>query len=159
MIFVTVGTQLPFDRLINAVDAWAINHPDVEIVAQVGPTHLKPQNMRYSSFLSPDKIEEYFVRASLIVSHAGMGSILTALRYRKPILILPRRAPLSEHRNDHQMATAKWLCNRPGITVAWAETEIAEKLDSRDDLSVGEGISDDANPELIERLRSYFSSI
>ena len=117
MIFVTVGTQLPFDRLINAVDTWASRNPDIEIIAQIGPTDIQPINMQYSSFLSPDKADEYFVQASLIVSHAGMGSILTALKYRKPILILPRRASLSEHRNDHQMATAKWLCNKPGITV------------------------------------------
>lgn len=159
MIFVTVGTQLSFDRLINAVDGWAAIHPDVEIVAQIGPTENQPKHLRYSSFLSPDKVDEYFMRASLIVSHAGMGSILTALKYRKPILILPRRFSLSEHRNDHQMATAKWLCNKPGITVVWTESEIGERLDSREALPAGEGICDDANPELIARLQSYFASI
>lgn len=159
MIFVTVGTQLSFDRLIAAVDDWAGHHPEIEVVAQVGPTELQPRHMKFSSFLSPDKADNYFARASLIVSHAGMGSILTALKYQKPILIMPRRASLAEHRNEHQMATAKWFSNKPGITVAWETIDLAQKLDFRDGLSAGEEISDDASPELIVRLKSYFSSV
>lgn len=159
MIFVTVGTQLPFDRLITAVDDWASMHQDIEIVAQIGPSKLQPKYMKFSSFLSPDKADMYFAQASLIVSHAGMGSVLTALKYRKPILIMPRRASLAEHRNEHQMATAKWLCNKAGITVAWEAVDIAEKLDLRDQLSVSGGISEDANPDLIANLKSYFASV
>jgi UDP-N-acetylglucosamine transferase subunit ALG13 len=158
LIFVTVGTQLPFDRLINAVDAWASENPDANVVAQIGPTTLQPKHMQFSSFLAPDKADEYFAQSTLVVSHAGMGSVLTALKYKKPILIMPRKANLSEHRNEHQMATAKWLCHKPGVTVAWDETEVAKILDARNSLAGGEGISDYANPELIANLRSYLGT-
>lgn len=159
MIFVTVGTQLPFDRLILAVDAWASTHPSVEVVAQTGPTENSPKNIIHMPFLPPDQAEANFLKASLIVSHAGMGSILTALRYKKPILIMPRRADLNEHRNDHQVATAKRFCEKPGVTVAWQESEIAAALDRRDALPTGDGISEFANPALLSRLQSYLNSI
>jgi UDP-N-acetylglucosamine transferase subunit ALG13 len=96
-----------------------------------------------------------FRSSSLIVAHAGMGSILTALRHKKPILIMPRKASLGEHRNDHQMATAKWLGSRPGVSVAWNEKELQSVLDNHKELNSGAGISDFASPELIQNLKSF----
>lgn len=155
MIFVTVGTQLAFDRMVNTVDAWASAHPDVEVYGQIGPSALTPQHMGSSSFLSPTEVDAYFKRATLIVAHAGMGSILTALRYRKPILIMPRQAALGEHRNDHQLATAKWLGSKPGVAVAWDEQQLTVSLSERGSLSGGAGISDFASDELIENLSEF----
>ena len=97
--------------------------------------------------------------AEMIVSHAGMGTILTALRYRKPILILPRKAGFGEHRNDHQLATAKWLEHRQGILVANEAADIASLLDSRSSLVNGNGIDAVAQEQLIQRLRGYIEQI
>jgi len=155
VIFVTVGTQLAFDRLVNTVDAWAAAYPDLEVFGQIGPSSLQPQHMAFSSFLSPPEVDKLFRRATLVVAHAGMGSILSALRYKKPILIMPRKAALGEHRNDHQLATAKWLGDRPGVTVAWDEQQLSASLSQRDLLSAGSGISDFASDELIQRLGAF----
>jgi UDP-N-acetylglucosamine transferase subunit ALG13 len=155
VIFVTVGTQLAFDRLIGAVDEWCGNHPSVNVFAQVGPTKLKIQHMEHAEFITPDKANRLFIEASLIIAHAGMGSVLTALKYRKPILIVPRKASLGEHRNDHQLATAKWLADRPGIRVAWDESEIAALLDNQTTIQEGAVISDYASPELLGRLKKF----
>lgn len=155
MIFVTVGTQLSFDRLIGAVDEWCGSHPSIPVFAQTGPTKLKIKNMEYEKFISPAKADRLFQSANLIVAHAGMGSILTALKYRKNILIIPRKASLGEHRNDHQIATAKWLTGRPGITVALDEIEIQKILESHAALQVVEKISDYASPELICNLKDF----
>jgi UDP-N-acetylglucosamine transferase subunit ALG13 len=84
-----------------------------------------------------------------------MGSILTALQYQRPIIILPRRARLREHRNDHQLATAKWLRGRQGIYVAWDETQIAELLDRRAELTAGPSVSPHADEQLLQRLRRF----
>lgn len=158
MIFVTVGTQLAFDRLIGAVDGWCAEHPDVRVFAQVGPTKLEIEHIEHEAFLAPDKANSLFLEASLIVAHAGMGSVLTALKFRKPILIVPRKASLGEHRNDHQLATAKWLSGRPGIRVAWDEGEIAKLLDQHSSFQGGGEISDHASPELIARLKNFISN-
>ncbi len=158
MIFVTVGTQLSFDRMVRAIDDWAGRNPDTKIFAQIGPSELQPRHLESASFISPQDANRYFQEASLIVSHAGMGSILTAMKYRKPILIMPRKASYGEHRNDHQMATAKWLGDRPGVFVAWDEQELPMLLDQRQGLDGGGGISDAAQPQLIDALKSFIQT-
>ena len=154
MIFVTVGTQLAFDRLIQAVDAWAGQHPAEKVFAQIGPGSYQPKHCEFADFVPPDRANALFRDADLIVSHAGMGSILTALRYRKPILVLPRKASMGEHRNEHQLATAKWLGKKPGVFVADAAENIAAILSARSDLKSGEGISEYADPAFTARLKS-----
>lgn len=158
MIFVTVGTQLPFDRLITAIDIWAAGHPAIPIFAQTGPSNQVPANMKSAQFVPPELADEMFQKAELIISHAGMGSILTALRYKKPILIMPRRASLGEHRNEHQLATAKWLGKKSGVTVAWNESEIAPLLERRAQFNSGEDISESATPELIDKIQKFIFS-
>ncbi|MBN8486321.1 MAG: glycosyl transferase family 28 [Burkholderiales bacterium] len=156
MIFVTVGTQLGFDRLVNAVDAWAAANPQHQVYAQIGPSQA-PKAIPYSAFLAPAEADEKMQQANLIVAHAGMGSILTALRLGKPILVLPRRHAQGEHRNDHQMATAKWLSNRPGITVAWDERELMAKLDDPAVFAPAPTLAAQASGPLIDRLAAYLN--
>ena len=153
MIFVTVGTQLPFDRLIRAVDLWAAEHPESEVFAQTGPSEFRPAHIESVDFVTPDVADRYFRRAELIISHAGMGSIITALKYHKPLLMLPRRADLGEHRNDHQLATAKWLGSRSGITVARDEHDVQRLLSGQLQTPQGGELSDYADPAFIARLR------
>ena len=116
MIFLTVGTQEPFDRLVRAVDAWCGKRDYREIFAQInnpGRNGYRPRNMEWTPTLSPAAYDDRMATADLIVAHAGMGSIITALSLAKPILILPRRADAKEQRNDHQIATAQRFASRP----------------------------------------------
>lgn len=154
MIFVTVGTQLAFDRLISAVDAWAMDNPLEQVFAQIGPGEFRPKFCEFAKFLPPDKSNDMFRSADLIVAHAGMGSILTALKYRKPILVMPRKASLGEHRNEHQLATAKWLGKKAGVFVVNDEADIAAILSSRSTLQAGDSISEFADIAFTNRLRS-----
>jgi UDP-N-acetylglucosamine transferase subunit ALG13 len=127
VILVTVGTQLGFDRLIEAMDALA-PALGTEVIAQTGKGAYTPQNMTAFAKIAPAEFEAQVGRAELLVSHAGIGSVLTAARYGKPIVLMPRRADLREHRNDHQMATVRKLAGRPGILIAQDETELALRI-------------------------------
>lgn len=153
LIFVTVGTQLAFERLTDAADAWAQQHEDVEVFAQIGPAIRRPKYLASAPMLSPETTASLFRRAHVIVGHAGMGSILTALQFRKPIIVMPRRADLGEHRNDHQVATAKWLCGRTGIYIAHSADQLHELLNRRDGLVSGNEINESADSAFVERLR------
>lgn len=135
MIFITVGTQLPFDRLIDVLDN--ILGCDVECIAQVGLGGAVSKKMSCYETISPDEFEVYCKRSSLIISHAGMGSIITALSLKKPIIIFPRVAGLGEHRNDHQLATAKSFSNTPGVYPAFSNAELADLLSNKEALIPG----------------------
>lgn len=118
MIFVTTGTVWPFDRLIRAMDAWAAAHPDTPAFAQIGTGAYEPRHMDWARSLDPGPYAGLIGQARVIVAHAGIGSLVTAGRQGLPIVLLPRRAALKEHVNDHQVATAERFAARPGVLVA-----------------------------------------
>jgi UDP-N-acetylglucosamine transferase subunit ALG13 len=159
VIFATVGTQLPFDRLIEALDAWAASHPAVAWFAQIGKGARRPAHLTSAETLSFDDVDRHVRSSDVVISHVGMGSILTALRFRKPIIVFPRRAALGEHRNDHQLATAKWLARAPyrGVSVAWTTDELYALLDRRDTLAAGDAIDEFAEPAFLARLSSFIA--
>ena len=157
MIFVTVGTQLPFDRLIRAVYAWAAQHPTIEIFAQVGPTRDRPQHIRFAPFITPREFDDYYAQATAVVAHAGMGTILTALEQGKPLLVMPRRADLGEHRNDHQLATVKRFQALGKIHVAFDEAELTTRLDHLAEIRPADRITPTASPGLITALKQFIS--
>lgn len=105
MIFVTIGSQEPFDRLIKAIDEIAVdlNHP---IIAQVFRPGYKVRNIQTVEFISPIQYSDYINKADLIIAHAGMGTILSVLQVAKPLIVMPRLAKYHETRNNHQIATA-----------------------------------------------------
>lgn len=117
MILLTVGTQLPFDRLIRAVDELAPALGET-VFAQTGKTKYTPLHMGFASIVEPVAFDTMARRCSRIVAHAGIGTVLLARRYGKPIILVPRQASLHEHRTNHQVATATALRDHSGIYIA-----------------------------------------
>lgn len=155
MIFVTVGTDLPFDRMLKVIDAWAGERGRRDVFAQIGEGGWKPSHIEHSEFLQPPDFKKRFNEATLIISHAGMGTILSALFYGKPILVMPKRASLGEHRSEHQVATAKKMMELGNVNVAFDEDELRHRLDHLEDLRPPRLIGDFAGPELVGGLREF----
>ena len=79
MIFVTVGSQMPFRRLVQAVDEWAQRNPTVEVLAQIGRDGtFQPVALHAFESVPPARYAELVQASDLVVAHAGMGSVLTA---------------------------------------------------------------------------------
>jgi UDP-N-acetylglucosamine transferase subunit ALG13 len=157
VIFTTVGAQLPFDRLIHTVDEWARSRGRHDVFAQVGDTSQHPRSIHWRYRLSPCLFEKAVSHASVVIAHAGMGSILVALRIHKPIIVLPRRADLHETRNDHQIATARTLSEMGLVHAAYDTDELRRVLDHVEDLRPGRRLGDYASSELIEALRTFIN--
>lgn len=157
MIFVTTGTELPFDRLIRAVDEWASDECVAGVFAQIGKNGWKPKHIEYCNFLLPKDYQERFLAAKLIVSHAGMGTILCALHHGKPILMLPRIAYLGEHRSEHQVATARRMMEFGGVNVASDEIELREMLSDPSRILETRRITRYASEDLIHGLRRFIN--
>jgi UDP-N-acetylglucosamine transferase subunit ALG13 len=120
---------MAFDRLITAMDQWAAAQADKpDVFAQVGPSTLQPSAMRWTVSLTPAEFNETIEQADIIVAHAGMGSVLTAMERGKLLVLMPRRGDLQETRNDHQVATARWLSGHEGIYIAEDEAALPQVL-------------------------------
>lgn len=109
MIFATVGSQMPFDRMVRVIDEWAQVTQRSNIVAQVGNTKTQFQNLSCHDTFTPSQYQQKLEQAEVVIGHAGMGTILTCLELGKPLLIMAREGARQETRNDHQIATKNWV--------------------------------------------------
>ena len=126
MIFATVGTQLPFPRLVNALDEIAPDLWDPVFVQ----THSSGRWTRIESadLLIEEVFEQKCAAARCIVGHAGIGTYLTACRHGKPAILMPRRRSLKEHRTDHQIDTAAALAERDGVEIVHTAEDLKTAL-------------------------------
>lgn len=129
IIFATVGTQLPFDRLMLALDRWAAQRPQARVTAQTGRSATQFSHMACVETMDQTDFARAFASADVIVSHAGMGTILSACEMGKPIVLMPRRACLGEHRNDHQLDTATEMAALANVTVVQEAEALQSALD------------------------------
>lgn len=159
MIFVTVGGQMPFDRLIRTVDDWACSRARSDVFAQIGPSHFRAKAIETTHFIDSIDFRKRFEAANLIVAHAGMGTIITALECGKPIIVMPRRGKLRETRNDHQVAMATHLLEQGRVAVAFDERQLVERLDQFEASREIERIDPHASPRLIATLRGFIENL
>ena len=157
-LLITVGAQLPFDRLIRAVDAWVGEHPEHRVLAQIGETEERPIHARWTKFLMPDDFDREFDVADAIIGHAGIGTLFAAMERGKPILVLPRESARRETRNDHQIATARAFESYAGIVIAWTEDEVAAALDRLIQTEGSTTLAGETQGPLIDRLKAFVES-
>jgi UDP-N-acetylglucosamine transferase subunit ALG13 len=126
MIFVTVGTAvkgLEFTRLLETMDRLA-GELKLDVLLQCGSSPYAPKNARFVHFLSYNEALEQFRQCDLVVGHCGAGTILNALRFGKPMILLPRRPGQGEVVDDHQMELAAELSKMEGVWVAYEVSEL-----------------------------------
>ena len=158
MIFVTVGAQMHFDRLIRTVDSWAHERGRRDVFAQVGPSEYTARSIETSRFLDPVAFRARAREAHALVAHAGMGTIITALELGKPLLVFPRDVARRETRNDHQVATARHFADSGRVLAAFDEAELRRLLDELESFRPGVAIGRRASEKLLARIRAYVES-
>jgi UDP-N-acetylglucosamine transferase subunit ALG13 len=102
MILVTVGTnEARFDRLLQAVAGLTFTEP---VVVQHGHSAaVGPSGSTLVDFLPFDELVEHVRQARVVVTHAGVGSIMVALANGKRPVVVPRRKSRGEAVDDHQL--------------------------------------------------------
>lgn len=154
MILLSVGTQFSFPRLVNAVDLWAKEQTGVRVVAQIGAEAVSlPHYIEYFDFMPADEFEKLQQECDLMVSHAGIGSIMKAIEFKKPIIIMPRISKYREHRNDHQLSSARYLFNFPNVYVARDEFDLMSMLNRHSTFTYVESKHENGKSELANNLR------
>ena len=105
MIFVTVGSQkFQFNRLLKEIDKLIEEKViDEEVIAQIGVSDYVPQRYEHYDFLTREQFTEYMKKCDLVITHAGTGAIITALKNDKKVIAIPRLEKYEEHVDDHQI--------------------------------------------------------
>lgn len=149
LIFVTVGGMRAFERLIREMDRIA-GKVDEKVVMQIGSTNYEAKNCDYFRFMSVNEIEELYAGARVVVCHAGIGSILTAVKYNKPLILVPRMKRYGEHIDDHQLEIAREM-ESLGVTVVY---DISNLESAVENVNIGP-IEFKGETTLVHRLKDY----
>jgi UDP-N-acetylglucosamine transferase subunit ALG13 len=130
MILVTVGThEQSFDRLIKKVDD-LVGQKKIrdKVIGLIGYSKYGPKNFKYIRFLDYEKTEKLFGSADIIITHAGIGSLLLALRKGKKIIAVPRLKKFHEHSDNHQTQIVRELENQRMIIAVYDIENLEEAI-------------------------------
>lgn len=108
MIFVVVGTQkFQLNRLLKQVDALIENEIiKEEVFAQIGHSDYCPKHYKAVDFLPKNQFDSIVDKCDLLITHGGVGTIISGLNRNKKIIVYPRLAKYKEHIDDHQLEIA-----------------------------------------------------
>ena len=104
MILVMLGTQNnSFERLLKKMDELIEKKViDEKVIVQSGYTNYESKNMRIFDLIPQEELERYQEQADLIITHGGVGSIVSSIKKGKKVIAVPRLHRYHEHVNDHQ---------------------------------------------------------
>jgi UDP-N-acetylglucosamine transferase subunit ALG13 len=159
-VFVSVGSMMPFDRLVRAMDEWAAAHPEVPVLIQIGRGAYEPRHARFVRLMPVSDYRAAVDGARLFVAHAGMGSIISAIEAGKPLLMLARSQALGEHNTEHQRATAASIGARPGLHVAADADDLKARASAllADSGAPPAPISPHADKSFTDRIRAFIEA-
>jgi UDP-N-acetylglucosamine transferase subunit ALG13 len=163
MIFVTIGSAvegIEFTRLIKKMDEIA-GKLDEEVVMQIGTVPYEPQHAKYFRYTSYQENLSYFQKASLVIGHGGTGTILNALKFQTPIIVVPRRHHFGEHVDDHQVEMAQKIEGNPLVHVVY-EIEDLENTIKKIRAGIGTtsvSLSFPEREKLIETIKSFIKRV
>ena len=105
MILVTLGTQHnSFHRLLEKIQEMIDKKVIKEkVIVQAGRTKFESKDMEILGIVPEKKLKKLMEKADLIITHGGVGSIVTALKLHKKVIAVPRLSGFNEHVNDHQI--------------------------------------------------------
>jgi len=136
VIFVTLGThEQPFPRALSILRGAAIGGP---LLIQHGATHPEDVGAQatWRQWMAYEEIQEAISTASAVVSHAGLGTIMTALALGRCPVVIPRLRRFREHVDDHQLEIVRRLAAEGRIVAATTAAELRDGL-ADSELSTG----------------------
>ena len=179
MIFVSLGTQdKPFNRIIDYVISLKENLKELQsekIIIQLGQTKLiKSDNERIKNLeniiiydmLKPEKMKDIIKDSDIIITHAGVGTIMECLEMGKEIIVVPRKVENLEHVNNHQEEIAYEMEKQGFLTKVDTYEELENKImmlvkdkDTNDDKSMNKKKYISNNEKFNDNLIKYLESI
>ena len=147
MILMVCGTQkFPLDRMLREMDRLIETGAVTEAVfAQIGHSTYEPKHYQWTRFLGGGEFEEKIKSCDLLLTHSGVGTILTGKELGKPVLVYPRSAKYGEHVDDHQWQIAREFRKRDYVLICEDVSQMARRIEECRkfhfrQLSIGENV-------------------
>lgn len=127
MIFATVGSHptFAFERLLRGLEAARVD----DLVVQYGPGRPPAEASRAVAWMSLPEVLEAMDGADRVVSHAGVGTILCAIRAGHVPVVVPRLQRHGETVDDHQLDLGRALAATGRVTLVEDANELGAALE------------------------------
>ncbi|OGJ91258.1 MAG: hypothetical protein A2268_02140 [Candidatus Raymondbacteria bacterium RifOxyA12_full_50_37] len=131
LILTIVGSgKWQFDRLLRAMDEIASETPH-KVICQTGFSHYTPKQCEWFTFKPYEQLIAHYREADLVVAHASAGPRIYAVKFGKPIIIMPRDNTLGENLDGHQLEVAAAIKkeNYPTQKVIYSADELPAAIE------------------------------
>ena len=157
MILVTVGSQkFQFNRLLKKIDDLIENKIITDkVFAQIGVSDYKPKNYEYTDFLTQDEFLKKMDECDTVITHAGTGVIVNAVKKEKKVIAVPRLAKYGEHVDDHQIQLIKEFEELNFIEPVYDIDKLANSMNNIQNKKFNRYVSNTEN--IIKNINSYIS--
>ena len=155
MILVLLGTQNnSFHRLLEEVQKNIENKKiKEEVIVQKGYTKFESQDMKMYTEIPIDELSKLIDQADLIITHGGVGSIISSIKKGKKVIAVPRLEKYKEHVNDHQKDIVETF-NQSGYIIGIENVEqLGEALDKVESFIPKKYISD--NSKMLKIIEDF----
>ena len=159
MILVMLGTQNnSFHRLLEEIDD-LINKGIIndEVVVQAGHTKYKSKNMKIFSLIPLEELEELIEKADLIITHGGVGSIISSLKKGKKVIAVPRLHEYQEHVNNHQKEIVETFDKKRYIIGIQDVKELNEAIEKSKDFVPEKYLS--SNKKMLNIIENFIDNL
>lgn len=161
MTFIIVGGVVEFDfsRILKIVDQLCAEGclDGRTTKAQIGYCSYQPKNYENYRFVDGDKFHADIENADLIITHGGVGTLVSALKFGKKVIVFPRLSKFNEHLDDHQLDISREYSAKGYCMMATDEDELKECLKKADDFVPNQFVTD--NSKMTEILVNYIESL
>lgn len=162
MILVLLGTQNnSFHRLLEKMDE-LINKGIIneKVIVQSGYTNYESKNMRVFDLIPQEELERYQEQADLIITHGGVGSIVSSIKKGKKVIAVPRRHEYHEHVNDHQKQIVELFGQKGYIIGISGVNELEEAIIKAQEFKpVKYEKKEDGNKKMLSIIQDFIEKI
>ena len=131
MIFVVLGTQkFQCNRLLEKMDQ-LISEEIIKdkVFAQKGNSDYIPKNYEYIDFVEKAQFEDLMEQCDVLVTHSGVGTILSGKNHGKPVIVFPRLKKYGEHVDDHQLDIARAFGKKNLVFMCGENDDLGELIE------------------------------
>ncbi len=159
MTLVILGTQdKEFTRLLKMVeDEIKKGLIKGEVIVQAGQTKYKSNYMEILDLIPNTKFNKLIKEADLVITHGGVGSIISALKHGKKVIAVPRLSRYGEHVNDHQLEIVEEFSRLGYIKSAINKRELTKALEEIDSFEEVKYKSN--NNKMIKLIEDFIDNI
>lgn len=157
MILVLLGTQdKPFHRMIEFVEQLVKEKiVSEDVFLQSGNTPFNSSKIKVVPFVDHNEMNRLIEQASFVITHSGVGSITSALKKGKKVIVIPRKFEHGEHVNDHQLEIAQYFYEEGYIQMCETYNELVHVICTLDKFAPNS--FDQGNTKMVRLISEFIN--